>query len=350
MKSIHIVDSELMQVASGNLPFDDIFLKLLLRDSCFYPSSGLDTSPIKFFDSIQSFVFCDFSIRRRNIESLVKKEFFGFNKIHSRFLDLDDIGLSGRVDSIGDSSGWNNNLLENIKKNVEGYTHWSLWEIDSRIVSLLFISWEAVDCYGKIYIKNKSIPCVISIIQPGHTMGGNWTNFFDPRSYFLKKVRAAGYPPYMLLGCASGPSYQYQIEIDRQNYLCDDCEWMTISNFSMTSHKNVILVRKDNRSRQQKISDENIAEKRRRDLALKREISFNNWIKIYEICREKRIKPPSCGFGLTHSEEIIRQKIDLKIELRDMKFKISNAERRNDAMALVALKSRLQKIQTVQHL
>ena len=41
MKSIQRIDSELMQVASGNLPFDGVFLKLLLRDSCFYPSPGL---------------------------------------------------------------------------------------------------------------------------------------------------------------------------------------------------------------------------------------------------------------------------------------------------------------------
>jgi hypothetical protein len=86
-------------------------------------------------------------------------------------------------------------------------------------LSIIYISAEAVHCYEQIFLKNKITPKVIAIIQPGHTMGGNWTNFFDIRSEFLKTVSKGPLPYHMILGrYGEDDYYPSEISYDSSNF------------------------------------------------------------------------------------------------------------------------------------
>ena len=139
-------------------------------------------------------------------ESLIQEEYDEINRLRDELNNLKD-----RLTY--------NNLLKSLLDRTANFSHITIWKNDKKYLSIIYISAEAVHCYEQIFLKNKITPKVISIIQPGHTMGGNWTNFFSNRSEFLNTVRKGPMPDYMLLGCfGEADRYPPQISFDSSNF------------------------------------------------------------------------------------------------------------------------------------
>jgi len=68
--------------------------------------------------------------------------------------------------------------------------------------SLLFICSDGVDTFQALYVANRVAPKVVTVIQPGHAFGHNWTDFTDSEKVFARVVLAnpAGQPDKVLYG------------------------------------------------------------------------------------------------------------------------------------------------------
>ena len=262
---IENIDSILLDLSNNRQRFNNEILKVLLENSCYYPASGTDTSPIKYLEKIQSFIYCDYIYdvdrwtnqiikemenyelifqEKLNISKTFDKHFFVRQHERSKEIKREISELSYLINELHKSENnesliqekyheinqleaelydlkdrrTNNNLLESLLERTNKFSHITIWEKNGKYLSIIYISAEAVHCYEQIFLKNKVTPKVISIIQPGHTMGGNWTNFFDIRSEFLQTVRKGPLPKYLLIGSYGNVNHRYQISYDQCNF------------------------------------------------------------------------------------------------------------------------------------
>lgn len=68
--------------------------------------------------------------------------------------------------------------------------------------SLLYLCADGAAVFQVLFHANKIAPKIITIIQPGHGFGGNYTNFEDPKQILGRSVLSnpAGKPDYLLFG------------------------------------------------------------------------------------------------------------------------------------------------------
>ena len=262
---IENIDSILLDISNNRQKFNNEIFKLLLENSCYYPASGTDTTPIKYLEKIQSFIYCDYIYdvdrwtnqiikemdnyelifqEKLNISKTFDKHFFIRQHERSKKIRLEISELKNLINELHKSENnesliqekyheinqleaelydlkdrrTNNNLLESLLERTNQFSHITIWEKNGKYLSIIYISAEAVHCYEQIFPKNKVTPKVISIIQPGHTMGGNWTNFFDIRSEFLQAVHKGPLPKYLLIGSYGNVNHRYQIFYDQCNF------------------------------------------------------------------------------------------------------------------------------------
>ena len=72
------IDSLLLDLSSGKTYFSSEILKVLLKYSCYYPASGTDVTPIFYFNSIQSFVYCDYIFGENEWIAKIAMELVGY--------------------------------------------------------------------------------------------------------------------------------------------------------------------------------------------------------------------------------------------------------------------------------
>ncbi|MBM4259568.1 MAG: hypothetical protein FJ147_27180 [Deltaproteobacteria bacterium] len=193
-------------------------LEHILGESCFYPSSGLDGSPILLANGcVHSFVYADYGTSRDAVLRAMSSP--GFK--HYRLLLQRDVARQELV-----PEHWNPTVsywfddpgaqgrLMTAQQSCEPFGVWSIWRrVDERnekagplLFSFLFLGGEALACYDGLYRRVGVVPKVIALIQPGHAFGGNWTDFTDPVAPFWQAVTEQGaFPDYLLMG-----SYGYR--------------------------------------------------------------------------------------------------------------------------------------------
>ncbi len=200
--------------ASSALP-TPIPLADLLRDSCFYPSSGLDSSPVLIANGcMHSFVYIDYGTNREDfMRALSFPGFSPYEVLLHRDLQIHEILPDGWLPSFHrrfDNPGFDGRrrLMEAQQRCVP-FGHWSVWRrkekrgefVGPRLFSFLFLGGEALAGYEGLYRRNHITPKAIALIQPGHAFGDNWTNFYDPDAPFWQSVCAGGsFPDYLLIG------------------------------------------------------------------------------------------------------------------------------------------------------
>jgi hypothetical protein len=190
-------------------------IKDILHDSCFYPSSGLDSSPVLIANGcVHSFVYVDYGTSRDDYDrTMLFPGFRPYNRILSRNVERDEIvpdGLTVQAPVRFDNPGFDGQQrLMEAQSRCRFFCHWSIWQRrqnrDERdgplLFSFLFLSEEAVAAYEEIYRRNVFVPKIIAIIQPGHACGDNWTNFNDPDAPLWKTVQKGRCcPEFLLLG------------------------------------------------------------------------------------------------------------------------------------------------------
>jgi hypothetical protein len=183
----------------------------ILLNSCYYPCSGFDTSPVYITNGhIHSFVYSDYSINPIDYKNTFEKTLFkGYQKILQRPIEKNEVLPSDwKMEMPKDfyiSQGFIN--LSNIQKQWKTYGEWSIWKlmdncnglIGPEYFSLLFVPSDAIITYKELYARNHITPDVLSIIQPGgHGKGGNnWTSIANKDGYFWHIIKKQGTPYYL---------------------------------------------------------------------------------------------------------------------------------------------------------
>lgn len=197
---------------STQLPIP-IPLKDVLGDSCFYPASGLDASPIIIANGfVHSFVFVDYGIKREDyLRELREVGFRGYGLLFDRNIEKNEIvpddWISSKPMSFDEPNGYNRLIAA--QRDCAPFAHWSIWRrresyddrIGPPIFSLFFLAGEGVAAFQYLYALSGIVPAICAIIQPGHAFGNNWTNFFRAEGLFWKSVEAgAAVPEHILIG------------------------------------------------------------------------------------------------------------------------------------------------------
>ena len=198
----------------GTFPLLDI-----LRDSLYYPASGLHGAPVQHLAGcVISFVYVDYGYGRDRIESdLESPGFKGYECIGTLAVSdrqlipggwIFESPLVRRYDGVPigkENPGWDGEPI------VVPFCLWAVFQRTSEFssdhgpfrFSFLYICGDAVQVFHKLYLDNAIAPKAVAIIQPGHGPGGgNWTNFEDENDIFADSVlnNPEGQPELLLFG------------------------------------------------------------------------------------------------------------------------------------------------------
>lgn len=196
-----------LQHVDSTTPFP---LQDILHRSVYYPSSGRDGNPIKHLGGFShSFICVDYGIQRDDLLHSLNDErhrFKGYEILFTK--DVTEQELAPRGYSLLPLQSYDG------QPNEQGFVDpFAIWAVLQRQpefdnnhgperFSLLFISADGAATYQVLYYANQCAPEVLAIIQPGHTFGGNWTDFTDPKLIFARSVLGNKYgtPKYLLYG------------------------------------------------------------------------------------------------------------------------------------------------------
>lgn len=183
-------------------------LSEVLKDSVYYPASGIDGDPVKYLGKqFQSFVYVDYGVGRDTVVQELPN-FAGYDLAISR--ELQPSNLVPR--------GWSPPQFAQMNKSPEWVVQWirepfAIWALYRRQpkydddhgptgFSLLYIGGDGVATYHALFFASQITPAVICLIQPGTGWGGNWTDFNAPDGILARFVQGnpAGCPRFLLYG------------------------------------------------------------------------------------------------------------------------------------------------------
>ena len=175
-------------------------LRKLLKDSLYYPCSGLDGDPVKHLaGNIVSFVYVDHSFSCKEVlKELKKPGFRSYMRLASRCVTERELAPQERPLALP---------IDNFR-----FCIWSVFQrqegdaADHRPsrFSLLYICADSVATFRAIYHTNAVAPRALALIQPGGA-------FTDPQGIFARSVHdnPADLPEVLLYG-GYGPRRAYQ--------------------------------------------------------------------------------------------------------------------------------------------
>lgn len=200
----------------GDFDFD---VKRILQDSLYYPASGLDGNPVKYFmGNVFSFLYVDYGISRETfLAELHYRGFYGYRIIHQQSISQFQLAPNGHTVFVPLPDILQNPLYQSwieppfcewvVFQRREGFGP----EHNPERFSLIYLCAEGVAAFQAIYLSNKIKPRIVAIIQPGHSFGGNWTNFTRRTEFFARSVLYDRdlWPEYLVNG-GWGPPRFYQ--------------------------------------------------------------------------------------------------------------------------------------------
>jgi hypothetical protein len=191
-------------------------LKEILKDSFYYPSSGLDGNPIKSLTgNVYSFIYVDYGVTKQKLDSAIEDGGFkGYRLLMSREVAEEELFPDGKASlELSRNDGDPQKYRSWMKA---PFIKWMIFEhnndddldnndgAESRVekFSLLYIGAEGVSTFNSLYLSNQLSPLAVAVIQPGHGFGGNWTNYTDTNQVFYKTVfnNPNGIPKYLMYG------------------------------------------------------------------------------------------------------------------------------------------------------
>lgn len=195
-------------------PLEDV-----LRESLYYPSSSFDGDPIKFFGgNVMSFIYVDYGHSQEEFNNaLLSPGFLGYEPIASREVIETELAPNGWNPSISPAS--RERIRARPLSGERPFCRWTIFQREKTLsddhgpfrFSLLYLYADGVAAFQALYVSNKLVPKAVAVIQPGHSFGGNWTDFTNPEKIFAKSVMAnpSGKPEWILYG-GIGPRNGYR--------------------------------------------------------------------------------------------------------------------------------------------
>lgn len=161
---------------------------------------------------MHSFIYVDYGVTDARWQEECKKQgFLGYRLALSRPVRQDQLVPAGWLPSIPPQFYHELQRLNQIPTGIfkPFFARWTVFERcdgygedhGQERFSLLFICEEGVTMYQGLYARMNNAPLILSIIQPGGGLGGNFTDFRDPSRLFAGVVlRQQKQPSYMVCG------------------------------------------------------------------------------------------------------------------------------------------------------
>jgi hypothetical protein len=201
----------LKTITAESMAEDEFPLSDILTDSLYYPSSWLDSDPVRHLaGNIYSFIYVDYGHTKSELDySLENSGFRGYHIIGRRPVSEHELNPKGAK-----PSGVNPRLdgrPENSEQFIKPpFCEWVIFaknenETQSSVperFSLLYLCADGAAAFQILFTPNRIRPRAIAIIQPGDGFGYNWTRFFRPNGILARSVGAnpAGMPLFLLEG------------------------------------------------------------------------------------------------------------------------------------------------------
>ncbi len=177
----------------------------ILSNSLYYPSSGYDGTPIKYFSgNVHSFIYADYGFQQETLEKNMHKGLWGYHLIHNESIQKNQFIPSAWKKLVRPDSEERErmDLCKTFMK--PPLAHWAVYERDldcsethgPERISLFFIGGDGAFTYQALYLHRKITPKILAVIQPGHGFGGNYTDFYDDKKLFYRSVIYRDEPDY----------------------------------------------------------------------------------------------------------------------------------------------------------
>ena len=200
----------LSKLSADSIESDPFPLRQILQDSLYYPSSGFDGDPVRHLaGNILSFVYVDYGPDRDEFDSALRVQGFrGYEVLAQREVTERELTPHAwRPSPPLQSDGVPPNVQDQRKK---AFCSWVVMQRQAEIphdhgperFSLLYLCADGAAAFQALYEANLAAPKAVAIIQPGHSFGGNWTDFTDARGILARSVlgNPAGQPELLLYG------------------------------------------------------------------------------------------------------------------------------------------------------
>jgi hypothetical protein len=192
-------------IEDGPFPLQEV-----LEDSLFYPASGIDGTPIRYWlEDILSFVYVDLSYSKSTFEdAILAAPPYGYSILGMRNLspqDLTPLGWKPTMPAGLDRESYLSALEMGEASENSAFGLWVVFERGSGLgdshgpirFSLVFLRSEAVATYQAIYVENYVCPRMLALIRPGVGFGGNFDSFEEVLLRVMKS-NPAGMPRWLL--------------------------------------------------------------------------------------------------------------------------------------------------------
>lgn len=226
MVLIGITQSESVPEWLGDLHDDKAPSQLPLRDlienSLYYPSSGLNGTPVKYLAGfVHSFIYVDYGISKKEFLANLNGSgpdcgFYGYEAVFQKSLDVGDVVPTGWTPPIVPKDRVAVERLRRAEESCRQFGHWSVWrrkpsftkEHGSEMFSFMFFAGESSAIYQGLYNRLGIAPKILAVIQPG-SMGGEWESITKDDSFFKRVVREneEGLPGFLLYGGFGGSHF-----------------------------------------------------------------------------------------------------------------------------------------------
>ena len=190
-------------------------LNRILKNSLYYPASGFDGDPVKYFaGNIHSFVYADCGRSEEELlQALANPGFLGYEPITTRLVTAQELNWPELPGYLNETPiDGNLELFIGLGWVKQPFCSWTVFQrCDDRPpshgparFSFLFLCADGTAAYQALYVANSVAPKAIAIIQPG------WTYFSDPEHALARTVATnpAGKPELLIYG-GDGSSDRY---------------------------------------------------------------------------------------------------------------------------------------------
>jgi len=177
--------------------------KFLKERAVFYPGAGADFHPLEIFGgagAAHCFVMADYWITPHQVgDVLSNAPVAGFGLDSLVQIPLEEVfkvRWTRHFDQDLTKEKTRQNFIKT--KNTEGFAFFAVFNNGSRRLALLYLGYEAVEAYDRLFCQGRSPKPPYGILVQNHGMGGDWNQMANPDSYVAQLADEFGRPRWLI--------------------------------------------------------------------------------------------------------------------------------------------------------
>ena len=172
-------------------------LENILQDSLYYPCSGFDGAPIKYFaGNVHSFIYADYGRSQERFLISLQQGLRGYHLLHYEAINQKQLSPRDWKILVHPDQEELEKMHSYRSFMKKPFAYWAVFERSPIFpashgperISFVHICGDGAFTYQALYLQNKIVPAILAVIQPGHGFGGNYTNYYDNQKLFYRSV------------------------------------------------------------------------------------------------------------------------------------------------------------------